>query len=246
VGVIGVAGMILRFSSQVDAVITATIYPAVCAVRDRLELLFEVFTKSNRVALLWAVPAGVGLSLFARDLVEVGLGDQWRPAIGVLEAFGLITAAQQIAFNWSAFMRARGDTRPLASSAVLAMVTFMAAGVPLMFAYGLKGYAIGMAAVTVVQVASRVWFLRRRLFHGFGVVRHSLRAVAPTIPAAAAVLGLRALEPAGAGTGYALVELPLYITMVIALTMLLERALVREVLGYVRGGTAARPRLAVN
>ena len=40
-------------------------YPAICAVQDRLELLRESFVKSNRLALMWAMPFGVGIALFA-------------------------------------------------------------------------------------------------------------------------------------------------------------------------------------
>ena len=33
--------------------------------------------KSNRLALMWGVPFGVGLTLFAADLVEFGIGEEW-------------------------------------------------------------------------------------------------------------------------------------------------------------------------
>ena len=56
-----------------------TIYPAICAVRDRTELLYESFVKSNRLALMWALPFGVGLTLFADDLVHFVLGDALGP-----------------------------------------------------------------------------------------------------------------------------------------------------------------------
>lgn len=49
--------------------------------------MFESFVKSNRLALMWGAPFGVGLSLFA-DLVDHGIGDEWKPAVGLLQAFG--------------------------------------------------------------------------------------------------------------------------------------------------------------
>ena len=39
---------------------TNTLYPAICAVRDRKDVLFEAFVKSNRLALMWALPFGFG------------------------------------------------------------------------------------------------------------------------------------------------------------------------------------------
>src|SRR3712207_7244809 len=47
------ATTISQFSNRVDDVVTDTLYPAICAVKDRRELLFESFWKSNRLALLW-------------------------------------------------------------------------------------------------------------------------------------------------------------------------------------------------
>lgn len=243
VGVIGVAGLILRSTLQVDRILTSTIYPAICAVQDRLALLHETFTKSNRLALLWAVPTGIGLSLFASDLVHQILGEQWVGAIDVLSAFGIIVAFQQIAYNWSAFMRARGDTRPLATNAVLTMVAFMAVGVPLMIVMGLSGYVLGMAIVTVVDVGIRIFFLRRRLFPGFDIVRHTVRSFGPTLPAAALVLGIRALWP-GRTPELAAIELALYLGTALGATLLLERELVREILGYLRRAPGAEAGLA--
>jgi len=69
VGAIALAASISQLTDRLDAIITQTLYPAVCAVADRTELLFETFVKSNRLALMWAMPFGLGLALFAPDLV---------------------------------------------------------------------------------------------------------------------------------------------------------------------------------
>ena len=69
VGVIGLAASITTFASNVDAIIGQALYPAVCAVAQSRDKLFEAFVKSNRLALVWAMPFGVGLALFASDLV---------------------------------------------------------------------------------------------------------------------------------------------------------------------------------
>ena len=51
--------------------VTQTLYPAICAVKDRPDLLFESFWKSNRLALLWAAPIGAAAALFAGDFVAL-------------------------------------------------------------------------------------------------------------------------------------------------------------------------------
>ena len=237
-GAIGLAGSITRFADRVDQVLTQTIYPAVCAVRDRTDLLFEAFTKSNRLALMWGLPFGAGLALFGPDLVEYVLGRKWELATGLIQVLGVLAGVQQLAFNWTAFQRALDKTRPMAVSGALSAVTFLAIGVPLTLTYGLPGYAIGFIALTLVELGVRTYFLSQ-IFTGFGMFRHSLRAIAPTVPAIAAVLLVRALVHSPRSLGLALVEVALYVTVTAVATWFAERTLLRELAGYLR------PRLGV-
>ncbi|MDX6650210.1 MAG: hypothetical protein QOI91_2931 [Solirubrobacteraceae bacterium] len=240
VGAIALAATVSQFAERVDSVVTGTLYPAICAVKDRTDLLFESFVKSNRLALMWGMPFGVGLTLFASDLVSFGIGERWRPAVIVIQVFGLAAALNQIGFNWDAYFRARDDTRPIAVAGLVAAGVFCAVAIPLMASDGLQGFAIGMGAVAVAMLAARTWFLTR-LFDGFDMARHIARALAPTIPAAAAVLLVRALEPVHRSLGVALGELALYVAVTALATWAFERALLREALGYLRSRPATAP-----
>lgn len=233
VGAIALAATIAQFADRVDSIVTGTLYPAICAVRDRVELLAESFAKSNRLALMWGMPFGLGVALFAPDLIEHGIGERWRPAELLIQVFGVAAAFNQIGFNWDAYFRALGNTRPIAAANGFSALVFLAVAVPLLFAEGLEGFAIGMGAVTVANVAARTFFLRR-LFDGFDMARHVARAVAPTLPAVGAVLAVRAVDPFTRTLGVALAEVALYLAVTVVCTYLLERALVREVLGYLR------------
>jgi O-antigen/teichoic acid export membrane protein len=233
-GIIALAGSVASYADRIDELVTWTLYPAIVRVRDRTDVLFEAFSKSNRLALMCGVPFGVAVSLFADDLVEFGLGDEWDGAVGTLQVFGLLAAAHHVGFNWVAFFSARGETRPMAVTALVVLAAFLAVTVPLTFAYGLDGYAAGMAAVTAVSLAMRGWYLRR-LFRGFRILRHALRAVAPTLPAAGAVLLTRVVVSADRTLTMAIGELVLYLVVTLAATVVLERALLRELLGYLRG-----------
>ena len=112
-GMIGLASSIRAYGDRVDAIVTQTLYPAICAVRDRKDVLFEAFVKSNRLGLMWGMPFGIALALFADDLVEFVYGDEWEPAVGLIQAFGLTAAINHIGYNWTAFFRARGETKPI-------------------------------------------------------------------------------------------------------------------------------------
>ncbi|HEX8067723.1 MAG TPA: oligosaccharide flippase family protein [Thermoleophilaceae bacterium] len=238
VGAIGLAATISRFAERADQIVTQTLYPAVCAVRDRRDLLFESFVKSNRLALMWGMPFGLGLALFAPDLVDLVLGEKWEIATELLQIFGVLAAVAQIAFNWSAYFLATGNTRPLAVNGGLMLLTFLLVGIPLMLAEGLIGYGIGMAAVMLVDLSVRAYYLTR-LFSGFEMLTHAARAMAPSVPAVAAVLCVRLLAGGDRPVEQVVGELVLYAVVTAAATWLTERELVREMLGYLRGAVKA-------
>ena len=234
VGAIGLASTIASFADRVDSIVSQTIYPAVCAVADRVDLMFEAFVKSNRITLMWAMPFGVGLALFAGDLVTFVLGESWRSAVPLIAAIGVIVGFSQVAFNWTVFMRAVNNTKPIFTASLFALGTFVLVTGPAVFAFGLTGYAVGFAITAVIQILVRGYFLGR-LFPGFKVLRHLLRAMAPSVPAAGVILLLRLLLEGDRTLAGALAELGLYIGATILFTYLFERALLREIIGYLRG-----------
>ena len=235
VGVIGLAVSFAVFADRVSQIISQTIYPAVCAVADRVDQLAEVFTKSNRLGLMWAMPFATGLALFSGDLVDFVLGDQWESSVGTVAAVALICGFGQIAFNWTVFMRAANQTKPLFIASLLDLGVFFVALLPLTLAYGLNGYVAGFAIGAIVQIAARGYYMSR-LLHGFGVIGHAVRAIAPVFPAAGVVLLLRlATEGVERTPTQALAELVLFFLATAFFTWVFERRLVAEVIGYVRG-----------
>jgi PST family polysaccharide transporter len=232
-GAITLAGQFSAYADRVDTVITQTIYPAVCRVRDDRELLKEAFTKSNRLTLMWGMPFGIALSLFAADLIDFGIGRQWSEALILFQVFGVTAAVNHIGFNWSAFYRAVGETRPIAVVVVVTALVFCATAIPLLLLLGLSGFAIGIGVMTAVALALRSYYVAR-LFPGFEVFGYVLRALAPTVPAALLVLAVRALESGPRTLQMALGELVLYVAVTGALTVWLERSLLREAIGYLR------------
>jgi O-antigen/teichoic acid export membrane protein len=236
-GMIGLASSIGAYADRVDSIVTQTLYPAICAVRDRRDLLFEAFVKSNRIGLMWGMPFGIALALFADDFVEFVYGAEWEPAVGLIQAFGLAAAFNHVGYNWTAFFRARGETRPIAVMGVVGVLTMVGVVTPLLLSEGMDGLAYGIGIAAVIAMAGRVWFLSR-LFPSFQILFHSARAIAPTLPAVAAVLAVRAATDADRTPGLALGELALYLAVTVAATWALERALLGEIAGYLRRGSA--------
>jgi hypothetical protein len=94
-----------------------------------------------------------------------------------------------------------------------------------------------MAIMVVVSLIARAHYLRQ-LFPSFNFVREAARAVAPVVPASLVVLGLRVIESGDRTVAMALGEGVLFVVLVAAATWLLERGLLREMLGYLRGRSA--------
>jgi len=233
VGAITLTAQVTQFADRVDAIVTGALYPAICAMRDRRELLHESFVKSNRLALMWGFPFGVAVSLFADDLVRLGLGEKWSDAIPLLQAFGLIAAVNHMGFNWHAFYRAQGRTWPIAAVAGAMATVAVCVTLPLLASEGLEGFAIGSAVMVAVGLAGRAYYLTR-LFPGFRMWRHMARAMAPTVPAALAVLALRWVAEMDRTVVLALAELVLYGLVTAVATLAFERPLLREVAAYLR------------
>src|SRR3712207_5616751 len=96
VGAVALASSIVAYTGRVDQIVTLTLYPAICRVVDRRAALTESFAKSYRLALSFGVPFGVGLALVAEPLIDDVLGDRWLPALGLVQTFALIAAADQL------------------------------------------------------------------------------------------------------------------------------------------------------
>src|SRR6202020_1935497 len=232
VGVITLAANISSFTDRVDTLVTGALYPAICAVKDRADVLYESLVKSNRLALMWAVPFGVAVTLFSPDLVRFVLGARWQPAVVLLQVYGVTAAVNHVGFNWTAYFRALGRTRPIATETVAAAVVFLVVGIPLLLAFGLPGFAAGIAVQAVAALAMRAYWLQR-LFPAFDFLRHAARAFLPTVPAVAVVAAARALEPRERTLAMALGELAAYLIVTVAATAYLESGLLREAAGQV-------------
>src|SRR3954451_12196203 len=239
VGAITLAGTISLYANRVDSIVTQALYPAIARVKDKPHLLFEAFTKSNRLALMWGVPCGVGIALFADDIVHYVLGDKWVFAIPVIQIMALAAGFNQFGFNWGAFYKARNNTRPIAVTGVTMMVAVMVLAIPLTYSHVVRGYALGMALATGILILMRCYWLAR-LFPTFALFSHAVRAMWPTVPAVAAVLAISATHGGPRSAGLAAFEAFVYVAVLAVGVYFAERNLMREVIGYLRRGAVSR------
>ena len=159
----------------------------------------------------------------------------------LLQAFGLIAAASTTSASTGAPTTARdGKTRPIAVGGrrLLAVYSPWRCRCSL---DGLEGLAIGMAMTVAAGLAARAYYVTR-LFPRFRILApHRCGRSRPRSPRPAPCCGLRMLASGERTAGMAAVEFAVYVAVTLAATGLLERPLLREVLGYLRRGRAAAP-----
>jgi hypothetical protein len=128
--------------------------------------------------------------------------------------------------------------------AVLGLINvaaFFTITVPLFVALGMQGLALGWLMLSAVTLSTRTYYLKR-VFPGFSMGRHALRAMLPSVPAVGVILVYRALVGSEHSLGGAIAALVAYGAITVVASFSIERALLREVISYVRPRpTAAAP-----
>jgi O-antigen/teichoic acid export membrane protein len=240
-GWITLAATLTRYADRADQVLATTMYPAIVRVRGRPDVLAELFEKAGRLSLMWAFPFGAGLALFGPDLIVFVLGDEWRGAVVLLGGLAVACAVQQIGYAWFAFYRARGESWPQAVESAALAAAFGALAVPGALIWGSWGFVAGRLGMTAAVLGVRGVYVRR-LLPGVSLLGLAARAALPVALATVPVMALRLARWGGERTlGQALVELALWLGLLGAATLRLERPLLGELLGYLRGGRAPVP-----
>jgi O-antigen/teichoic acid export membrane protein len=239
-GFITLAATLTRYADRVDRILASTIYPAICAVQDRPATLAELFAKSNRLGLAWVVPFCAALVLFAPDLVEFVIGDDWEPAVGLLQGLAVAAGLQQLGYNWFSFYRAAGNPQPQAVESAVMLGSFLLLAVPGLFAWGFDGFVAGRIAGAVLVLGVRRHYVRA-LMPGVALMRLAVRALAPVAGAAVAVMAVRLALWGERDAAQAIAEVAVFVVATAGLTWLFERGLLREAGGYLRRAPAAAP-----
>ncbi len=227
-GYITLAATLTRYADRADMIVANTIYPAICAVQDRVRTLEELFVKSSRLTMMWAIPFCTGFILFAPDLVHFILGDTWIPAIVLLQGLAAAAALQQIGWNWFSFYRAVGNPRPQAVESIVMGVAFAALAIPGLLVWGSAGFVWGRVAGALATLVVRRHYVRR-LLPGVELVTLGLRGLAPVAAGAATAYAFRlALWGGDRPLWQALAEIALFLGATAAVTWVIERPLIKE------------------
>ena len=233
-GYITLAVTLTRYIDRADQIITATIYPAICAIQNQREALEELYLKSNRATLMWVLPYAAGIVLFAPDLVSRSCSATSGPAVVLLQGLAVVGAITQLGFNWFSFFRAHGDTRPPAIEAGRGRRRSSLLPVVGLLLDGFDGFVYGRIAAALVALAVRSVYMRRMLG---GVRYRALLAptLLPLVLATGSAVAVRLVLWGGhRSLLQALVELGLFAAVYGVLVVRRERSLLAELIGAMR------------
>ncbi|MEM9187677.1 MAG: murein biosynthesis integral membrane protein MurJ [Myxococcota bacterium] len=152
------------------AIATATL-PTISAMfaRGETDEVKKTFSHSLRLALLVSVPSAIALTLLAEPAIAVLFGR------GEFDAVAIEETAQALTFQalgiWAVaavrttvpMFHAMNDTKTPVISGSINLVAFVGTAGLLMGPLGHVGIAIGFSVAAVLQLASLLFFLRRRV-----------------------------------------------------------------------------------
>jgi PST family polysaccharide transporter len=168
--------------------------------------LRSIAVRVTEALALVTLPACVGLSLVANNLVPLVLGEQWLMMVAPLQVLALAAALRSVTPILPQILVVVGRNRDMMRVNVLGAVVM-----PIAFVvgsrWGISGVALAWIAAYPIAVAMPMaWMALRSI--GLGPLAY-LRAFVPSVTGvtlmAAALLALRQLQPAGFGRLPALV-----------------------------------------
>ncbi|ENO78189.1 lipopolysaccharide biosynthesis protein [Thauera sp. 63] len=209
-GTYTLAGQIAAIpTSELLAPLNRVLFPAFVKVKEDLTELKRVFLLAQSVQALIAVPAAVGMTLVAREIVTILLGEKWLTAAPVIEVLALLGCFTAITSSGFYVLSTLGKFRIIAMYAwiqvalfaALAYLVFPDAGADTVARLRLVLAAFGLIAFTV--------FLCREL-PGLNASDMARSIARPAFGAAVMYGGVVAIEP--------LLHLPLFLGLVIKIT----------------------------
>ena len=177
-GWITLAATLTRYADRADQILATTIYPAIVRVRDRADVLEELFAQGQ------PADADVGVPVRRRARAVRRRPDRAScsatsgdGAIVLLGGLAVAVALQQVGYNWFAFYRARGESWPQAvESAVFGGVVRRCWRCRARCSAGSWGFVAGRVGVHGVRARACGAVYVRRLLPGVRLRRVALRA----------------------------------------------------------------------
>jgi O-antigen/teichoic acid export membrane protein len=219
-----------------EGIVAGVLFPVLSRTRD-IDRLRRAYVVSARMILVWAVPVGFGLALFATDVVRYVVGQKWSAVTPLLWVEGIGEAFNAIGTMWGTFYTVLGRNRPslwLGLQINIMMVVLIGVLMPFLH---YEGVLLAISAAIVVSLVQRRRYLKK-LFPDIPVIRVAVPYLAAATLAVGVVLALGAGYDLTSRTGLAL-RLVCYFAVYGAAVFALQRGVLAESLAMLRQSRGA-------
>ena len=141
-------------------IVSRALFPAYVHLRKDMQALRKGFLKTLQYTSLFTVPVSIGTFIVTPDFIRVLYGDQWLPAIPVMQVLSLYALVYSLSFN-------AGDVyKALGKPSILNQLSIVKLGLTLPVLWWAAGYnifyvALGQAAVNALLTLIKLWVAGR-------------------------------------------------------------------------------------
>lgn len=139
--------------TQVAAVISRVMFPALSAIQDQVERVKQIYLRAIRAISLFTFPVMLGLMVTARPFVLVLLGEQWAEVIPLLQVFCLAGITMSVGTTVGWIYTSQGRTDIMMRWGLFAGVVRVSA-----MAIGLRWGILGVAVAWVASGYLILWY----------------------------------------------------------------------------------------
>ena len=107
---------------NVCAIVSRALFPAFSRIQDNVVALREGYLNTLRYIALYTIPVGVGIALVTSEFVNLAYGDQWLPAIPLMQVLALYSIMYSLSYNAGDLYKATGRPDILTKTSVFELV----------------------------------------------------------------------------------------------------------------------------
>ncbi|MCX9084501.1 MAG: oligosaccharide flippase family protein [Candidatus Methanoperedens sp.] len=210
---------------QIVNMISAVLLPAFSKIQDSKEKLEYAFAISNKYLAIICVPIGIGMAVFAPQIIHYFYSDKWAPAIPVLQIFALsFMISTSTGYNWGTLAVIKGKTKYFVFNNLIIVLGFISVGYWLIRDYGMMGGAVYNLFTTFITAIIIRIFVIKKFIGNFNY----LKSIYPVILSGclSGVLIYYVFNEI-----YFILNVSLFILFYIIILLLMDRKLILEVRG---------------
>lgn len=148
--------------------LTITMFPAFSTIASEPARLAAAYQRGQAFLTALALPAGIGAALIAEPMIRLLMGEQWTPAIFVVQALAPVFAFQTIGQFSQPLGMALGQTRLLFFRDLQLFFIRMPIIIVCTIFFGFQGLVLGRTLAGLLSIGFNVQLVKR--FTGIGLL----------------------------------------------------------------------------